>query len=295
MKGKLFFLFPLVFSILFNCCRSKANYYEHRYSEDTSIKKTLVYAVPTQAYYEMHAAFVKYLNERTPGTHIRIAASTDFSAYVNKMNSGLFDLASANGIMVLDDKLVDYSLIGESVGQEPNAGVILVNKDSSINRFSDLKGKSVASIESPALQGHMLQMIYLFKKGLDVNKEIRIKYLESFESIILNVYLGKCSAGFVSIIGWQSFLRKRPDIASKVAVKWVTSATPGNTLLINNKVDKKTADHIKNLVLTMHLNTEGRKALADIGYIKFVPADSNTYLPLRAFLKEYHKLIVDPK
>jgi phosphonate transport system substrate-binding protein len=296
MNEKLLLLISLLFyQLLFSACKSKATPYEPTYLQDTSNKKTLVYGVPTQAYYEIHAAFVKYLNERLSNTHIKIVASSDFSAYLQKLDSGVFDLAIANGVMVVDDKFSGYSLIGESIGEDPNVAVILVNKDSSIHNFSDLQGRSIASLQSPALQGHMLPMLYLFKRGLDVNKGIRLKYLESFESVILNVYLGKCSAGFTSINGWHTFLKKRPEIASRVAVKWVTPATPGNTLLIRNDLDKKTADTIKYLVLSMNQNTEGRKALADLGYVKFSPADSNTYLPIMSFLKEYHKLIVDTK
>jgi phosphonate transport system substrate-binding protein len=294
MKGILFFLILLLFSLLFSACRLKQSY-EPTYSADSTQNETLLYGVPTQAYFEMHSAFVKYLNERLPGTHIRIVACSDFSTYVKEIDSGIFDLAIANGIMAVDDNRTGYSFIGESLGQEPNTGAILVNKDSSINNFADLKGKSIASLNSPALQGYMLPMLYLYKKGLNVNKEIKLKYLESFESVILNVYLGKSSAGFTSVNGWHLFLKKRPEIASKVALKWITQATPGNTLLIRNNLNKNTANQLKNLVLSMHTNKEGRKALADLGYMKFSPVDSTTYLPIRDFLKEYHKLIVDPK
>jgi phosphonate transport system substrate-binding protein len=276
-------------------CRSKSKKYEPTYSVDSMHRKTLLYGVPTQAYYEMHSAFVKYLNDHLKGINIQIVASSNFSTYVDKVNKRFFDLAIANGIMVVDGKNIGYSLAGESVGEEPNAGVILVNKDSLIQNFSDLKGRSIASIRSPALQGHMLQMVYLVKQGLNVNKQVKLKYLESFESVILNIYLGKCSAGFASISGWHNFLKKRPEVATKVAVKWMTQATEGNTLLIRNDLNEETTNQIKNLVLNMHRNEDGRKALADIGYTKFIPADSTTYLPLRSFLIEYRKLIVEPK
>jgi phosphonate transport system substrate-binding protein len=290
------FLPGIIFmSILFTACKSKTNTYEPRYSEDSTQKKTLLYGVPTQAYYELHTAFVNYLNQHLPGIHIQIVASSDFSEYVDKLNKGLFDLALANGIMALDSNRMGYSLAGETVGEEPNAGAILVHKDSLIHNFSDLKGRSIATLKSPALQGYMLPMLYLFKKGLNVNKEIKLKYLESFESVILNIYLGKCSAGFTSMNGWHNFLKKRPEMASKVALKWLTPSTPGNTLLVRNNMNEKTAVQLKNLVLNMHMNKTGRKALSDLGYIKFVSTDSNTYLPLKKFLKEYNALIVDPK
>ena len=301
MKGRYCLATPfsfaalVLFILLFSACRSKLNAYEPTYSVDSSQKKTLLYGVPTQAYYEIHTPFVNYLNERLHDIHIQIVSSTDFSVYVDKLNKGFFDLAIANGIMALDSNRIGYSLAGESSGKEPNAGAILVHKDSSINSFSDLKGKSIATPGSPALPGHMFQMIYLLKKGLNVNKDINLKYLESFESVILNIYLGKCSAGFTSISGWHSFLKKRPELASKVALKWVTPPAPGNTVLIRNNVNLKTVNQIKNLILTMHQNEEGRKALADLGYTKYVPTDSNTYLGLKKFLREYKELIVDPR
>ena len=301
MKGKYFlvkpFSFPalVLFILLFSACRQKTNSYEPTYSIDSSQKKTLSYGVPTQAFYETYSSFVNYLNEHLQGIHIQIVASSDFSAYVQKVSNRQFDLAIANGIMALDSSRFGYQLAGEAIGEEPNIGVILVNKDSAINKFSDLKGKSIASLESPALQGYMLPMVYLLKKGLNVNRDIKLKYLESFESIILNVYLGKCSAGFASISGWHNFVKKRPELVSKVVVKWVTPPTAGNTLFIRNNLNEKTASQLKSIILGMHKNEHGRKALADLGYAKFVPTDNNTYRPLRNFLKEYKELIVDPR
>jgi phosphonate transport system substrate-binding protein len=300
MKGKFVFsktfcLAGLIPLLMFCACQTKTKTYEPTFSVDSSQKKILLYGVPTQSYYEIHSAFVRYLNERLDGIHLQIVASSSFSAYVDKLENRLYDVALANGVIALDSTRIGYSILGTSVEEQANAGLILVNTDSSINNVSDLKGKTIASTGSPALGGHMLPMLYLFKKGLNVNKEIKLKYLESFESVILNIYLGKCSAGFTTLNGWNSFLKKRPEVASKVRIKWETPAVVGNPLLIRNTVSKKTVSQLKNLILNMHLNERGRKALADIGYLKFIPADSTTYQPFKEFLKEYQALIVDPK
>ena len=301
MKRYFFVLSPfglagLVFSfLLFTTCKSKSTTYEPTYSIDSAQKKTLLFGVPTQSYYEMQAAFVTYLNDHLPETHIRIVTSSIFLTYQDNFNARAFDITLANGIMALDSIRLGYSILGTSVDELVNAGVILVNKDSSINNFSDLKGKLVASVGNPALGGHILPMLYLFKKGLNVNTEIKLKYLESFESIILNIYLGKCSAGFTTLTGWNNFLKKRPEVATKVSIKWQTPAVVGNPLLIRNDVSEETISQLRRVILTMHLNEKGKKALADIGYLKFIPTDSNTYRPLRNILKEYQELIVDPK
>jgi len=291
-----FFLRGIIcMSVICNSCKGENKNYEPTYSVDTLQNKTLLYGVPTQAHYGMHAAFVKYLNDHISAIHIRTVASSNFSAYVDKLNGRFFDVALANGVLALDSTRLGYSILGTSVEEEANAGVILVHKDSSINHISDLKDKTVATTGSPALGGHMLPMLYLFKNGLNVNKQIRLKYFESFESVILNMYLGKCSVGFSTLNGWNTVVKKRPEIASKVAIRWTTPAVVGNPLLIRNNIGEDTVGKIKNLIFTMHLNEGGRKALADLGYRKFVPADSNTYKPFREFLKEYHALIIEPK
>jgi len=301
MKGYFFFLRPfslaglVLFFLLFATCKPKSNPYEPKYSLDSAQKKTLSYGVPTQSYYEIHSAFVTYLNDHLPNLHIQTIASSNFSAYIDKVKGRSFDLALANGIMALDSTRLGYSILGTSVEEVANAGVILVNKDSSINHFSDLKGKTVVSTPYPALGGYMLPMLYLLKNGVNVNKEIKLKYLESFESVILNIYLGKCSAGFTTINGWNSFLKRRPEVAAKVIKKWETAPVGGNPLLIRNDVGKETISQLRTVILTMHLNEKGKKALADIGYLKFIRTDSNTYQSLKNVLKEYRELIADPK
>ena len=109
------------------------------------------------------------------------------------------------------------------------------------------------------------------------------------------MYLGKCSAGLTTINGWHSFIKRRPEIASKVALKWTTPAVAGNTLLIRNSVNEKTVSQLKGLILNMHMNEQGRKHWQILDIVKFVPADSNTYIPFRDLLKEYSQLIEDRK
>src|SRR5688572_33076519 len=84
--------------LFFTTCEPKSTTYEPTYSVDTSQKRTLLYGVPTQAYYDMHAPFVNYLNEHLQDIHIQLVASSDFSEYIDKLNEGVFDLAIANGV-----------------------------------------------------------------------------------------------------------------------------------------------------------------------------------------------------
>ena len=75
------------------------------------------------------------------------------------------------------------------------AGIILVRRDSGINKLSDLKGKKVSYPARTALAATMMPQYYFQTHGLDVNRDIENLYVGSQESSIMNVYLGNVAAG----------------------------------------------------------------------------------------------------
>ncbi|MFL5811687.1 MAG: phosphate/phosphite/phosphonate ABC transporter substrate-binding protein [Flavisolibacter sp.] len=278
--------------VLCNGCRQKSVNYEPTYSTDIPSTKVLLFGVPTQSYYEIHDLFVKYLNEHLKGAKIQTVAISTFEGYMDQLRNRYFDLTIVNGMKALESIRNGYSIVGQVV-ETGYSGAILVNKDSAINTLSDLKGKTIATPGYPALGGHMLQMVYLGKNGFNVRKDIKLKYLESFESVFLNVYMGKCAAGFSTVNSWTRFIKRRPEISSKVMVKWTTDPMAGNAFLINNNVDKNIVEQLKDLILSMHETEEGKLALAKIGYQKFNTADSNSYQPVKDFLKMYYSVVED--
>lgn len=285
----------IFFSVFCHSCRQKNKVYEPSFSTDTSLNKILLFGVSTQSYYETTDLFVDYVKQHLNGVQLKTVSSSNFSNYIGKLDARDFHMCMANGIQALEVPENGYSILCTAVDEVSYAGAILIHKDSSINGFADLKGKTVASPGYPALAGHVLQMVYLSKKGLNVNKDIRFNYLESFESVILNVYLGKCAAAFSSTNGWRLFLKQRPEIASKVALKWTTTAVPGVAFLLRNDVEKGIASQLKNILLNMHLNERGKKALAKLGYLRFEAADSNSFQPIKDVLEEYEAFVGDTK
>jgi len=272
-------------------CNSVDNQYEPRYSVDSSTKNFLLFGVPTQSYYEITDLFVNYLNQNLKETQLKTVASSSFSGYNEKLDQGYYDITIVNGMLALKLAEKDYSIIGQAVDMAGNSGVILVNKDSSINSFSDLRDKTIVTPGAPALPGHMLQMLFLNKKGLDVNNDFKLQLCESFESVFLNLYLGKASAGFSTITSWNSFIKRRPEITSKVQVKWQTPAIIGNALVFRKSVNKQTISRLTNLIFSMDKTEAGKKALEKIGYLRFDPATSRSFEPLRDVIKEYNGLV----
>lgn len=295
MKGgpaTIYFLVVFL-SSLFIGCKSKTIHYQPAYTSDKEAKKVLLFGVPSQSYYELCDSLVRYLNEHLQGVQVQTVASSTFAFYNEKLDHRYYDFTIANGMTALNSMGNGYRIIGRAVDPGGNSGTIVVNKDSAINSLADLKGKTVATPGPPALPGHILQMLYLNKHGLNVNQDLKFKYFESFESVFLNVYLGRCSVGFCTTTSWKSFAKRRPEIALKVIPKWQTPAIIGNAILFRTDMDKRTASQLKDLLLSIHTNQQGKNALSRIGFLRFDDADSNSYQSIRELIKDYDSSIID--
>ena len=94
---------------------------------------------------------MNYLNQHLKGVQIQTVASSSFSAYNEKLDKSYFDMTIVNGMVALKSAENDYSIVGQAVDEAGNSGAILVNKDSAINSFSELTGKTIVTAGPPAL------------------------------------------------------------------------------------------------------------------------------------------------
>ena len=289
----LFFVGAITVSPVLPACKPKALHYEPAYANDTKEKRVFLFGVPSQAYYELTDSIVKYLNDRLHGIRVQAVGTSSYSKYNQQLAQGYYDLTIVSGITAVDVISHGYSIVAKELDETGNSASIVVNKDSSINSFPDLKGKTVATPGAPALPGHMLQILYLTDEGINVKRDLKFRYFESFESVFLNVYLGKCAVGFSNTMAWKAFIRRRPEIASKVVEKWQIPGVAGSALLFRKDMDQRIAAQLRDLFLSMDSDEEGRMALSKMSYLRFEPADSNDYVPLKQIVHQYNSVTTD--
>ena len=80
-------------------------------------------------------------------------------------------------------------------------------------------------------------------------------------------------------------------MALRLMVKWQTSPIIGNAVLFRKDMDKQTANQLRTLILTMHNSEQGKRAVEKIGFLRFDPATTASYEPIRAVVKEYKALV----
>jgi phosphonate transport system substrate-binding protein len=108
---------------------------------------------------------------------------------------------------------------------------------------------------------------------------------------MLEVYLGHASLGATWKPAWETYLRQRPEIASKLEVRWETPALVNAGILFRVTIDSSLAAKLARLFFQMGKDEQGRRALRRLNIGGFEPADSSSFRPMEAFLREYEAYI----
>jgi phosphonate transport system substrate-binding protein len=252
-------------------------------------RKVLTFGVPGQSFYETTDLLVRYLNDHLAGVTVQTVACSSIEDYRAKLAEGYFDLTVINGPQLLSAERNGYRVVGRIT--DDTRTVIFVHKDSGIHQFSDIRGHTITLPGKNTLSGTMMPLLFLYRQGVDVNGGLRRVYVPSFESAMLNVYLGHTSLGVAWKPSWETYLRQRPEIGSKLEVRWETPPLVNAGVLFRFSIDSNLAARLVGLFFQMGKDEQGRRALQRLNISGFSPADSTSFRPMEAFLKEYEAAI----
>jgi len=236
---------------------------------------------------EVYGPIVDQLNASIPHALFRLEASRNHEEFEKKLYSRHFDFAMPNPYEAMRSLKHGYYVFGKVGDDELFRGIILVRKDSSIGKVSDLKGKKVSFSAPTDLAAAMMPQYYLHTHGIDVNRDIESLYVGSQESSILNVLRGHVSAGASWGGAWKSFRRENPKLAAQLQVKWQTESLPSNAWVVRDDVPPTLAEKVAKVLVGLKGTPQGRIMLNRLGITRFDHASADIYEPVRQYLKVF--------
>lgn len=290
--------FILLFTFFLSACSQEhSTSFTPKYSDEPplSINKVYIFGVHPlhnpKHLFEVYQPMVDYINANLHGSELRLEASRNYASFDKKLFSGYFDFALPNPYQTIIASQKGYKIFGKMADDENFRGIILVRKDSNIQKVSDLRGKKVSYPAPTALAATMMPQWFLYQHGIDVNKDITNSYVGSQESSIMNVYLKKSVAASTWPQPWETFIKERPEIAEQVIVKWETSPLVNNGLIVKEDVPQELVNQVSQIIFAMHTHKAGKKILKAMHLSHYEPADDDTYKIVREFIKNFEAQI----
>jgi len=167
--------------------------------------------------YDRYDPLMRYLSEKT-GYEFKLVIPKNFEDFMQVIKRGEVHFSYQNPyIFALLSKEVNIKPLVTTVGEDCLVdevicgddrfrGVIITRHNSSIINIDDLKGKKIMIVSPKSAGGYLSQKMFLKRKGIDVERDLRIIDAKRQENVILGVYRGEADAGFIresALVVWK--------------------------------------------------------------------------------------------
>ena len=159
---------------------------------------------------------------------------------------------------------------------------LIVNKTSTYQSFSDLRGKVFAFTDPDSNTGALVPQYWLSKLGETPESYFdSFSYTYSHDNSIMAVARALVDGATVDGHKWEYFQSKNPIYSSRTRVikKSVPFGSP--PLVASVALPPKDKENIKRIVFNMHLDKSGKEIIDKLMIERFVLPDEHWYEPIR--------------
>jgi phosphonate transport system substrate-binding protein len=169
-------------------------------------------------------------------------------------------------------------------------GLIFVRKDSGIRTAADMKGKRFAFVDKATTAGYLLPMNYFHKNGIS-NPQAYLKeiyYTGTHEDAIYDVLNRKADVGSAKNTIFEKVSKTDSRLAQHLVILQRSPDVPENGLALRKDIGDEVKKSLRDALLGMDSDPEGKKILNDFGAAKFISTTEDDYSSVYRYAKEIH-------
>lgn len=212
--------------------------------------------------------------QRRTGLRFELVTSLSVGEYDSDVKNGRYDFIYVNPYMVplIDNRPGYQPLIRDAA---PLHGILVVRKDSPLQRVEDLRDKTLAVPSMSALGASLLLRAELDR---DFGVTTRPIIAKTHSSVFLHVVNGLADAGG----SVQKALAEQNDrIRDSLKVLHRTRNVPSHPIAGHQRVPAKVREQVRQAFLDMSADPQGRKLLAEVPMREAVAARAEDYQVLK--------------
>ncbi len=208
--------------------------------------------------------------QRRTGLRFELVTSLSVGDYDNDVKKGVYDFIFVNPYMMPKiEKQPGYRpLIRDS---EPLYGILVVRKDSPLQKIEDLRGKTLAVPSMSALGASLLLRAELDR---DFGVKTRPLIAKTHSSVFLHVVNGLADAGG-SV--QKALAEQDPRIKDSLKILHRTRGMPSHPIAAHQRVPAAARERVRQAFLDLSADAQGRALLAEIPMREAVVAKPEDY------------------
>ncbi|MBE9537397.1 MAG: phosphate/phosphite/phosphonate ABC transporter substrate-binding protein [Proteobacteria bacterium] len=204
---------------------------------------------------------------------------------------------------------LNFAFLDRFVGVEPlarplwknnvstYAGYIVTRHDSGLSAdVSKWGGKRLSLVSRSTTAGFVFPVDYIHKHGVDDIESYfaEIIFTGSHDASLLAVYNGTADIGAGKNHIFNKLAEKNPDFKGSMLVVAVSKEVPSNTFSASKRLSPKTRARLKQVLIEMNDNPEGRAVLDNFGAQRFLPTVKADFDPVFDMVRSAKIDLEDP-
>lgn len=259
-------------------------------------KKLLIGLIPEQNIFkqmERYEPLGEYLFRKT-GTKVTFKVLPRYGNIIDSFkSSGLDGAFFGSFTYILAHAKVGVEVVARPVALDNTStyyGMIFVRKDSRIRTGRDMKGKRFAFVDKATTAGYLLPLDYFHHQGIsDYNGYLKEAYFTgTHEDAIYDVLNKKADIGAAKNTVYYCFAKKDPRIMKELVVLARSPDVPENALALRSDIGPLLRSRLKETLLKMNLDPDGKKVLEQFGAQRFIETTNKDYGVVLEYVEHIH-------
>jgi phosphonate transport system substrate-binding protein len=232
----------------------------------------------------MYSPLAEYLSKEI-GEKVSIVVPKDFQAFKDAAVAGQMDIAFANPLLYVQIKdkanIEPLALSSEVKSGTRLRGIIIVRKDSGIEKIQDLKGKKFVFMEKDSPAGYLFQLLLLNKAGFDTKKDMTVlPFAKRHDKVAAAVFDKTADAGGIREDELEK-VKDKVDI-SQLRIVGYTDYFPNWPFFASHKMKPEMVTKIRSALLKLKPNDPQNEAILKPARLTgFIPVSDKEYDDLR--------------
>lgn len=234
---------------------------------------------------QRYAPIAAYLAQKT-GLKVELRILSRYGNIIENFTAQELDGAffgSFTGAMAI--KMLDVEPLARpqyADGVSTYYGMIFVRKESGIRTAADMKGKTFAMVDQATTAGWLLPLHYFHEHRIgEPQAWLREIYFSgTHEDVIRDVIEGRADIGAAKDLIFDRFVHQGGGAREQLEILAVSPPVPSNTLALRRDLDSALKARLRQLLLTMHEDLDGREALRRFGAERFLLTTPEDYQPV---------------
>jgi phosphonate transport system substrate-binding protein len=255
-----------------------------RQPEGPSLKVAVAAMISPKETFTYYRQFLDYLGNQL-GREIQLVQRKTYGEINTLFGKGEIDLGFiCSGPYAVGSESYGFEALAlpQVRGSNFYQSYLIVHKDSRIQKLEDLRGGVFAFTDPESNTGRLVPVYWLQQQGETPDTFFKKSiYTYSHDNSILAVAKKLVDAAAIDGHIWEYYHQKNPVNTSQTRVIKKSEPFGNPPVVVSSNLPAELKDRIRQLLFSMHLDSDGKKILTELLINRFVAPQETWYDPIR--------------